>query len=171
MENQPILYSIAILDARTILQGIKKQKQLLIQWGGASPEDSTWENIESLKETWPNINLEDKVSLEGKEDDTWPIGTIFTGEEVVTFIKGMLKAGDETMEEGFGFTEVKEANLAQLTQTSKRVSVVPRWTRDFDLSGPKWNRIKNWEKCKLPNRLVIYPTDLCLLNFPKLTLE
>lgn len=43
----------------------------------------------------------------------------------------MLEADDEIMEES---TDKMETGL---TQTNKRATVASKWTRDYDLSGPK----------------------------------
>lgn len=41
VDNQPITYPLAILDTHAILQGGRREDQILIHWGGSLPEDST----------------------------------------------------------------------------------------------------------------------------------
>jgi hypothetical protein len=38
--------------------------QVLIQWEGLFPEDSTWESYQEILTTYPDFHLEDKVTLD-----------------------------------------------------------------------------------------------------------
>ncbi|MCI83910.1 hypothetical protein A2U01_0105186, partial [Trifolium medium] len=44
------------------------EPQVLIQWEGSFPEDSTWEQYTTILDKYPDFHLEDKVSLDGLED-------------------------------------------------------------------------------------------------------
>lgn len=44
--------------------------QVLVQWSGLSPEESTWENKVELLQEFPNIHLKDKVFVMGERDDS-----------------------------------------------------------------------------------------------------
>ena len=56
---------LTILDSHwTTAQG---PLELLVQWDGLSPDETSWENWAQLKEDY---HLEDKVIFQGVEDDT-----------------------------------------------------------------------------------------------------
>lgn len=50
------------------MKGNRVDEQVLIQWQGADPEDSSWELISHLTKAFPSINLEDKIVSEGEGD-------------------------------------------------------------------------------------------------------
>jgi len=58
------------LGLRTLLTPSGALQQLLVQWKGLSKEEATWEELEDFRNTWPLVNLEDKVVLKGGSDDT-----------------------------------------------------------------------------------------------------
>ena len=62
VDNNPIVSPLAILSARTTIQDGLSCKQVLVQWNGLLPEDTTWEDWEILKQ---NYNIEDKVNFDG----------------------------------------------------------------------------------------------------------
>jgi hypothetical protein len=43
-------------------------RQVLIQWKGASPASSTWEDVEHFRALYPQFQLEDELPLEGGRD-------------------------------------------------------------------------------------------------------
>jgi len=53
----------SILDSRTITKGAHQVLQFLIKWQGLPLEDATWEDSHSLRQRFPDLNLEDKVHL------------------------------------------------------------------------------------------------------------
>ncbi|MED6164196.1 hypothetical protein PIB30_087363, partial [Stylosanthes scabra] len=56
---------IAIIDRRTVESPSGSRTQVLVDWEGMSRDETSWEDIESLKKLFPNIDLEDKVIVEG----------------------------------------------------------------------------------------------------------
>jgi hypothetical protein len=45
-------------------------RQVLVQWDGVYELEATWEDTDHLKEAYPEVNLEDKVELDGMGNDT-----------------------------------------------------------------------------------------------------
>ncbi|GAU47333.1 hypothetical protein TSUD_101210 [Trifolium subterraneum] len=64
-EIGPIVQPIDVLQARTIIQGLQKVHQVLIQWDQYSAAEATWEDVTTVKDKFPSLNLEDKVSFYG----------------------------------------------------------------------------------------------------------
>jgi hypothetical protein len=61
-DNGPVIQPLAVIDWK---QGTTTEDaKVLIQWKGLFPEDATWEDYEDIRATYPEFNLEDKVSLE-----------------------------------------------------------------------------------------------------------
>jgi hypothetical protein len=54
-----------ILAERKIQRQGIEVVQLLVQWKGKAVEDATWEDLIVLKSQFPNLNLGDKVNIEG----------------------------------------------------------------------------------------------------------
>ncbi|KAM3306609.1 hypothetical protein P3S67_013479 [Capsicum chacoense] len=51
----------SILDSRTITRGT--HQEFFIKWQGLPLEEATWEDSHSLRQRFPDLNLEDKVRL------------------------------------------------------------------------------------------------------------
>ena len=67
LNNQPIISPLAILDTRRAATP-EGSWEVLVQWKGLLPDDTSWEDWEQLKQTH---HLEDKVILQGpREDDS-----------------------------------------------------------------------------------------------------
>jgi hypothetical protein len=62
LDNNPIVSPLVILDFQTQLVDGKETRFALVQWEGLSPEDTSWEPWNELKDTY---NLEDKVDFVG----------------------------------------------------------------------------------------------------------
>ncbi|KAL9450635.1 hypothetical protein AB3S75_012375 [Citrus x aurantiifolia] len=74
IDNKPVSTPIAILADRFILKQGKKHYQILVQWSGCAPENSTWEDFAEFCRLYPKFNLDDKVHSQGEGSDTsWPI--------------------------------------------------------------------------------------------------
>ncbi|KAK2380216.1 hypothetical protein QL285_035697 [Trifolium repens] len=59
-----------ILGYRTLHGKKGGIRQVLVQWDGVSELEATWEDTDHLKEAYPEVNLEDKVELDGMGNDT-----------------------------------------------------------------------------------------------------
>ena len=67
--HEPTIRPLAILDVEKAADQGPQKTKVLIQWTGLSPEDSTWEDLHQLQQDFPDLNLEDKVYLEGVGHD------------------------------------------------------------------------------------------------------
>lgn len=67
--NRPIPEPASVLQARQIISQGEVVNQVLIKWKGLLEEDNSWENIQDIKQLFPNFNLEDKVILGGDSID------------------------------------------------------------------------------------------------------
>ncbi|RZB46923.1 Leucine aminopeptidase 1 isoform B [Glycine soja] len=65
LHDQPLVFPLAILDTRRASNG--DTWEVLVQWNGLSPDDTTWEDWEQLCH---NYHLEDKVVFQGPRDYT-----------------------------------------------------------------------------------------------------
>ncbi|PHU11921.1 hypothetical protein BC332_18851 [Capsicum chinense] len=54
-----------ILEQRIITKGGHQITQFLVKWQGLPPSEATWEDLPTLTHQFPDLNLEDKVSLHG----------------------------------------------------------------------------------------------------------
>ena len=63
--NEPLITLLLILDAKWENTPTGRQLLVIVQWAGLVPEDTSWEQWESLKRSY---NLEDKVILEACRD-------------------------------------------------------------------------------------------------------
>jgi len=63
--DQPMVTPLAILDYRRSPVDVNTW-QVLVQWTGLSPDETTWEDWNQLREDY---HLEDKVVLQGPRDD------------------------------------------------------------------------------------------------------
>ncbi|WVY91245.1 hypothetical protein V8G54_036759 [Vigna mungo] len=61
----PVIQPVAILKSRVILRGMNQVPQVLVQWEGLEVDNATWEDQSTLQQAFPNLNLEDKVGLNG----------------------------------------------------------------------------------------------------------
>jgi hypothetical protein len=71
VDNQPVIKPLVVMDWKKNEE--TKEWQVLIQWEGMFPEDSTWENYQDIITTYPTFHLEDKVSFEEQGDDMNPV--------------------------------------------------------------------------------------------------
>jgi hypothetical protein len=55
----------AILDTRWIKKGSRFVEEILVKWKHLQTDDATWEDVMALQERFINLNLEDKVPLNG----------------------------------------------------------------------------------------------------------
>ena len=62
--DQLVVTPLTILDTR---HSVESKLEVLVQWQGLSPDDTTWENWDQLREVY---HLEDKVLPEGVKDDS-----------------------------------------------------------------------------------------------------
>ncbi|XP_077237094.1 uncharacterized protein LOC143878734 [Tasmannia lanceolata] len=68
--NQPVVTPLAILGTRVVLQNDTPVQQVLVQWHGLLPEDTSWKNLAILQSDYPHLNLEDKVTFQGVGNDS-----------------------------------------------------------------------------------------------------
>jgi hypothetical protein len=54
---------LTILDSKTVTSAGVSKRQVLVQWTGLSPDDTSWEDWDKLSAIY---NLEDKVGLDGE---------------------------------------------------------------------------------------------------------
>ncbi|MCI26379.1 hypothetical protein A2U01_0047574, partial [Trifolium medium] len=66
VDNHPIVQPLAILGWRH--NEATDEHQVLVQWQGMLPEDTSWENIKDLRTIFPDLNLEDKVFVDAGRD-------------------------------------------------------------------------------------------------------
>lgn len=59
----------AIVDHRLVNSDGQPTLEVLVEWMGTHRDEATWENLISLKEAFPHVNLEDKVAFEAKDID------------------------------------------------------------------------------------------------------
>lgn len=122
--------------------------QILVQWSGTWPEDSSWVDRDQFAKAYPSLRLADKPPLEGAKDDTIMIeyDVIKPDLEKIARLNGV--AGEESTEETpddeapipeLGIVDTGSQQLAERTGRQptrpKRTIKRPGWTRDFDLSG------------------------------------
>lgn len=66
IDNELVVSPLAIVGTRYTFDSEAPRLQVLVQWEGLLPEDTTWEDWEQLQ---ANYHLEGKVFLEGPGDD------------------------------------------------------------------------------------------------------
>jgi hypothetical protein len=71
VDNQPVIKPLVVMDWKKNEE--TKEWQVLIQWEGMFPEDSTWENYQDIITTYPTFHLEDKVNFEEPGDVMNPV--------------------------------------------------------------------------------------------------
>ncbi|GAV59703.1 Chromo domain-containing protein, partial [Cephalotus follicularis] len=69
-QNKPVISPMAIVDTRTIFSKGQPSPQILVQWFGLPLEEATWENVIDIQQAYHDLNLEDKVGLQGGRNDT-----------------------------------------------------------------------------------------------------
>ncbi|CAM8887799.1 unnamed protein product [Rhodiola kirilowii] len=62
---RPALQPLNILGHRRLIHGEREVPQVLVQWTEQSPEEATWEDMTQVKQDFPNLTLEDEVTLKG----------------------------------------------------------------------------------------------------------
>lgn len=69
-ELGPVLQPIAVTATRTIIRGQQQVTQILVQWENGQEEETSWEDLEDIKASYPHFNLEDKVAFKGEGNVT-----------------------------------------------------------------------------------------------------
>jgi len=64
-DNIPVLQPRLVKDYRWVKQGDKYVTEALVQWSSLPPEDATWEEVDVLRQQFPNLDLEDKDRVQG----------------------------------------------------------------------------------------------------------
>lgn len=67
--NQPVLEPRCVLGQRVVTGRQGSQDQVLVQWENSNESKATWEEFADFSKQFPNIDLVDKVSLEGVGTD------------------------------------------------------------------------------------------------------
>lgn len=60
-EKGPLIQLATILQVPHIFRKGQKVSQMLIQWQGLGPKDTTWEDLSHLQTQYPWLDLEDKI--------------------------------------------------------------------------------------------------------------
>jgi hypothetical protein len=115
IDNHPLIQPLAILGWRN-KEGTADQ-QVLVQWNGMLPEDTSWENLADLRTTFPNLNLEDKVFVDGGRD------------VMDTTMQEPLEEEDWAED----YDEVEEDMGPTIRTRAKRFTSKPKWTKDFHM--------------------------------------
>ncbi|MCI50467.1 hypothetical protein A2U01_0071711, partial [Trifolium medium] len=63
VDNHPLVSPLAILATKEEFIDGKNQVQVLVQWEGLSPDETSWESWDKLQAAY---NLEDKVGFDGE---------------------------------------------------------------------------------------------------------
>lgn len=101
--TQPHLLPVEILGNRIISTKKGLQRQVLVQWETFSPDEATWEPLEAMKQSFPDLDLEDKVKLNKGGNDTILVPNI----------------------------EAKPTQIAERSTRPKRQVQNPIWMRDY----------------------------------------
>jgi hypothetical protein len=64
-DNTPMLKPLLIRDYHWFKNGDKYVTKALVQWSSLPPEDATWEEVDCLCQQFQNLDLEDKVRVQG----------------------------------------------------------------------------------------------------------
>ncbi|KAL4292815.1 hypothetical protein AHAS_Ahas18G0065800 [Arachis hypogaea] len=108
------LRPIAIFDSRSMAFDEGVQTQVLVDWEGASKDETMWEDLEELTRLFPEINLEDKVVLEDGLVDSSTINSII----------------DQAPIEEIGSTHEIEP-VQTVEPKPMRTRKAPSWMKDF----------------------------------------
>nr|GEW88536.1 chromo domain-containing protein [Tanacetum cinerariifolium] len=73
--------SVGVCDLRMMLQNIKYDRQVLVQWACCSLEEATWDWLTDFHSAYPTCNLEDKVVFEDGGNVTPLVGHLGRGKE------------------------------------------------------------------------------------------
>ncbi|GAV66096.1 Chromo domain-containing protein, partial [Cephalotus follicularis] len=69
-QYQPVLSPLEILGQRQVWIKNQLVNQVLVQWQGLLPEDTSWEDTSNIQSQFPELHLEDKVVFNGSSIDT-----------------------------------------------------------------------------------------------------
>ncbi|KAF7823703.1 Retrotransposable element Tf2 [Senna tora] len=112
----------AIVDQRHVLNGEASKLQVLVEWEGFPREEATWEDWDCLLKAFPYLNLEDKVIVHGRDNDT------------------VLEAQTQIVEPNCHFDAATEAATKRGTigpsdqgplNREKRTCKAPAWAKDY----------------------------------------
>lgn len=113
LNDQPLIAPLAILDYRRAAGKDDSTWEVLVQWQGLSPDETSWENWDGLR---ADFHLEDKVILQGPKDDSKP--------EAIT--EAQTKAQEAESE-----TRVNIAKTGVHEERTKRRVIRPAYLGDF----------------------------------------
>lgn len=111
LQDQPVISPLAILDQKRI--DPTGPWQVLVQWHGLSPDDTSWEDWDQLHRDY---HLEGKVNLQGTPDDS------ITGTQVQL-------ADSDAEQAGKGEQKVQSA-INKASSTKRRITK-PTYLRDY----------------------------------------
>jgi hypothetical protein len=112
VDNNPIVQPLAIIGWRN--NDNPDTQEVLVQWDGLLPEDTSWENLKDLRTTFPNLHLEDKVFVEEERD-----------------VMHTPHNSDDEEEWADEFDNLGDQSGPIAMRRTKRVAVKPKWTNDF----------------------------------------
>ncbi|XP_073121171.1 uncharacterized protein [Henckelia pumila] len=70
VDNQPLVTPLAILNVKRIRKDQSWTSQVLVQWDGLPLEETSWVDINSFQQDYPQFHLEDKVLFHTGGSDT-----------------------------------------------------------------------------------------------------
>jgi hypothetical protein len=76
-------------------------RQVLVQWKGASPASSTWEDIDRFRTLYPQFQLEDELPLEGGGRDVM-CGRVYTRRRRARDVRRAAERAERMRLEGAG---------------------------------------------------------------------
>lgn len=98
---------------------------MLVEWTGASRDEATWEDFDSLKEAFPHTDLEDKVifEIEGIDMNKTADGVVSSDKSASYVAANDVSAHDVEKETG--------RKLDTWEHNGSRKRNPPKWTRDY----------------------------------------
>ena len=114
----------AILAKRTLVGQTGSRTEVLVDWEGLPREESTWEEWSKLVQLFPEVDLEDKVILEGGLDDTNP-SSIEESPVVSNPAASVEEPSAKTTNVG------QDEEVDHDPRRSNRVRSVPVWAKDY----------------------------------------
>ncbi|PKA48998.1 hypothetical protein AXF42_Ash019536 [Apostasia shenzhenica] len=139
--GQPLVQPLAVLRKRTVQKGERLEEELLIQWEGWNPEDSSWINTREFKKVYPQFDLEDKVNLpRGKEIDATPDSMAVDDVDTYHEDNGSGGANVEELQKGspraVEALENNEVGGAEVVEPRRTVrsKMKPVWWKDFSFN-------------------------------------